>query len=623
MNLKKKFTIFASAIILLGSITPVFSVSAETIASQTVNTFSVKLNEASSEVFNNDPNIFSAENIFINPVSASFRYVYEVKTDYSLVEFKNKYSSNIVYAETEHQVKVGDTEVVPVTVNDPGFTASASDINRTWGLPKAQFTQAWSKTTGNVAVTVAIIDTGIDDNHEDLSAGQVIAGFDFLTRADIPTGTDSDDNSHGTMVAGVIGATPNNFRGIAGTNWNVSLMPLKALDAKGSGNSADVAAAIVYAADHGANIINMSLGGVGFGNDTTLSAAITYAFNKGLVLVAAAGNDVATTGGNLDNAPVFPVCSDNGNNMIIGVAASDYNDQKADFSNYGKACVDVIAPGRRILTTINIDPNTRVAQSNGYAYASGTSLATPFVSGEAALIKAFYPQADNKEIRERIIKSTDNIDASNPTQCNNAPCLGLIGTGRINAFKALDPSSAPQVILQDGDLVEGTGSPQIYLIVGSQKQPVSTFVFNQRFIGQPLKLVPQNLLDPLPVAHFALPNDGTLIKSASSPTVFEIVSGIKQPITYQIFLQRKYVFAQVNNVTDEEINSWLTGTFLPPVEGTLVRAKVNPTIYWTIGGLLHPMNAKFYLDRGLNKFPVMIISDNDLKGYAKGNAYIK
>lgn len=612
-----------AAIILLGSITPVFSVSAETSSTQTINTFSVKLNAASSEVFNNDPNIFSTENIFINPISASFRYVYEVKTNYSLVEFKNKYSANIVYAEAEHQVKVGDTEVVPVIVNDPGFSASANDINRTWGLPKAQFPQAWSKTTGNIAVVVAVIDTGIDGNHEDLSAGQVIAGFDFLTRADIPTGIDSDDNSHGTLVAGVIGATPNNFRGIVGTNWNVSLMPLKALDAKGSGNSADVAAAIVYAADHGASIINMSLGGVGFGNDTTLSAAITYAFNKGLVLVAAAGNDVATTGGNLDNAPVFPVCSDNGNNMIIGVAASDYNDQKADFSNYGKACVDVIAPGRRILTTINIDPNTRVAQSNGYAYASGTSLATPFVSGEAALIKAFYPQADNKEIRERIIKSTDNIDASNPTQCNDAPCLGLIGTGRINVLKALDPASAPQIILQDGDLVQGTSSSQIYLIVGSQKQPVSTFVFNQRFPGLPVKQVPQNLLDPLPVSHYALPNEGTLIKSPTSPTVFQIVGGIKQPITYQIFLQRKYSFAQVNNVTDEEINSWLTGTFLPPVEGTLVRAPKNPTIYWTIGGLLHPMNGKFYLDRGLNKFPVMIISDNDLKGYAKGNAYIK
>src|SRR6185295_5783238 len=100
--------------------------------------------------------------------------------------------------------------------------------------------------------------------------------------------------------------------------------------------------------------------------------------------------------------PVFPICDDNDTNMIIGVAATDQNDLKAQFSNYGKNCIDVSAPGKRIISTINFDPLTKSAVSNAYAFASGTSLAAPFVSGEAALIKALFPQATNAQIRDRI-----------------------------------------------------------------------------------------------------------------------------------------------------------------------------------------------------------------------------
>ena len=245
----------------------------------------------------------------------------------------------------------------------------------------------------------------------------------------------SDENGHGTLVAGVIAATPNNFRGIAGAAFTVTLMPLKALDATGSGNSSDVAAAIVWAADHGANIINMSLGGVGFANDVVLSNAITYAFKKNIVIVAAVGNDVAVTGGDLDVAPVFPVCNDNGENMVIGVAATDVYDSKTVFSNYGKSCVDVTAPGKRILSTINYDPNTKQSTPSAYAYASGTSLAAPFVSAEAALLKAFNSNLSNKEIRDRIIQSATPIDNLNQTQCSGKACNGLIGFGRIDVME--------------------------------------------------------------------------------------------------------------------------------------------------------------------------------------------
>ncbi len=626
MFLKKKinFKILSVWVLLLGLVVPVFPVYAQdTGATQQINIFEAKLDRSAALVFSNDPKIISESNIFPNSASPLLQNVYQIKTLYSLNQIQEKYGQDFLYIQPEYTLKIGDLIVTPeVTVNDPGFTVNAGDINRTWGLSKAEFTQAWNKTTGNASNVIAVIDTGIDGSHEDLSSGQVGQGFDFLNHTILNAGADSDDNGHGTLVSGVIAATPNNFRGISGTNWNVTLMPLKALDSSGSGNSADVAAAIVYAADHGASIINMSLGGVGFGNDTTMSAAISYAFSKNVVLVSAAGNDVATDGGNLDGNPVFPVCDDNGSNMIIGVAASDYNDQKASFSNFGKSCVDVTAPGKHILSTINIDPSTKQPQPNSYAYASGTSLAAPFVSGEAALIKSLYPQATNKEIRDRIIMSADSIDSSNLTQCSNGPCTGLIGSGRINAYNALDPNLLPKT-LQDGDLVRGDISQEVYFIVSGQKEPVSNFVLNSRFAGQSPTVVSQYLLDQDPTGSYALPPDGTLVKSAASLTVYQIVGGLKQPVTYQVFLQHNYTSAQVNTLPDPEINSWLVGNFLPPVEGTLIKTGNNKTVYWTINGLLHPMNGAFYYDRGLNIFPILVVSDNDLKSYAKGNAYIR
>ena len=161
------------------------------------------------------------------------------------------------------------------------------------------------------------------------------------------------------MVTGVLGATANNGLGVVGTNWQISIMPVKALDSIGQGDAATLAQAIVWAADNGAQFINLSVGGVGFGHDTTLANAVSYAFNKNVVIVAAAGNDLKVTGESLDQNPVFPICDDNNYNMVIGVAATDQNDQKADFSNYGHNCIDVSAPGKRILSTISIDPELK------------------------------------------------------------------------------------------------------------------------------------------------------------------------------------------------------------------------------------------------------------------------
>ena len=620
----KRKTITAASLItaLLLSSVPVFASAQE--QTGTLNTIVVQLKENDPYLFIEDFNITEIKTAFPGSKVPSFRSTYKIETKYSVRELQSRYPNLFVYAEEAREVKTAGLEITELTtINDPGFSHDDSNQDKQWGLHRASFPEAWDKTRGSVNVTVAILDTGIDGTHEDLSSGQVSNGYDFISRTLISAGTNSDDNGHGTMVSGIIGATSNNFRGIAGANWNIRMMPLKALDGSGSGHSADVAAALVWATDHGAHIINMSLGGPGFGNDTTLSSAIKYAFDKGVLMVAAAGNDAAISGGNIDHNPMFPICSDSGDNMIIGVVATDINDQKGSFSNYGKACVDVSAPGKHILSTINYDPVSKAKVENAYAYASGTSLATPFVSAQAALIKSLYVNATNKEIRDRIIKGSDPIDSKNPSQCGGVSCSGLIGSGRINVFQSLQEKLINKAV-SEGDVVQSDNSSTLYLISGGKKLPISEFVKKQRFSDVVPKVVPSYFLDDTyALGPFVAPNDGTLIKNAKELTVYEIVGGIKRPITYQIFMHREYRFPDVNLLSDQEMNSWVTGTFLPPLEGVRLKNTTNPTQYWVVNGVLHPVNYGFYIDRGLSIFPLMIISDNDLKGFAQGNAYIR
>lgn len=502
---------------------------------------------------------------------------------------------------------------------DPGFTDSGQNIDRQWGLAKARFIDAWNKTTGSENVVVAVIDTGIDQTHEDLAHSLFVPGYDFVSDTQIITGSNSDDNGHGTLVAGVLGATANNGVGIVGTNWGISLMPLKALDANGNGTSENVAKAIIWATDHGAIIINLSLGGVGFGQDLGLANSITYAYRHNVVIVAAAGNDTALVGKDLDTDPVFPICDDNGENMVLGVTALDSNDQKPGFANYGKSCVDVAAPGKRILSTIGRDPITRAPAPNSYAYASGTSLAVPFVSGLAALIKSLYPDATNRQIRDQIITTADYIDQNNTSQCAGT-CQGKLGVGRINALASVVQKILPEQIIE-GEVVQIAESGDVFVISGGKRLLLSSFVREQRFGGVIPKIVYLSQVAQFPLGQYAPPADGTLVKKASDPTVYWIVNGLKMPITGQVFLDRGLRFDRVSTLSDAEINSWLTGQFLPPSDGALVRTRKNPTVYWVVAGSLHPISANFYNLRGLSVFKLTIVSDQDIRQFPKGTAY--
>ncbi len=530
------------------------------------------------------------------------------------------YFANVSNAQEEYQytTQISDVKTVKLP-NDPGFTKNGANIDKQWGLVKAGFLKAWEKTTGSKKVIVAVIDTGVDATHIDFKKTKFVTGYNALTDKTISARSNSDDNGHGTLVAGVIAASTNNDIGIAGAAYGVSIMPIKALNDSGSGGSAQIAEAIIWAADHKANIINLSLGGLGFAHDKVLANAITYAFDKNIVIIAAAGNDVAVTGGNLDVEPVFPICNDNGKNMIIGVTATDVNDLKPSFANYGKACVDVSAPGRRIISTINHDPATGGELKNAYAYASGTSLAVPFVSAQAGLLKSLFPEASNRQIRDRIIATSENIDKLNISQCAGSSCQGLLGGGRIN----VDLSLQEQIItVKDGDVVTTAGSLNFYFINGGKRQMISPFVKNQKFKNYPVKTIPNSDLEGFTEGSYAEPLDGTLVKMPNDNTIFYIETGLRRPVTGQVFTARGYRFADVVTLTNVEVNSWIVGSFLTPPDGGLVRGLKNPTIYYIVNGSLHPVSAEYFASRELGKLPMIKVPDSEIAKYPKGDAYL-
>jgi len=301
--------------------------------------------------------------------------------------------------------------------NDPLY-------GKQWNLRSINVESAWQETKGD-GVTVAVIDTGVT-RVPDLQKTEFVSGYDFVNDRTLAT----DDNGHGTHVAGTIAQSTNNDYGVAGIAYEANVMPLKVLDAYGSGTVADIAEAIKFAADNGADVINMSLGGGG--ESQLMKEAIDYAYNKGVVIIAAAGNSNQNSAGYPARYP-----------RVIGVSALDASGEKAPYSNFG-AGVDISAPGG---STANgneaggILQNTIDAETGDSIFAAfqGTSMASPHVAGVAALIKGMG--VEDPEQIANILKQSSRAIEQDP--------LNHFGSGQLDAAAAVQLAAKGQLNFRD------------------------------------------------------------------------------------------------------------------------------------------------------------------------------
>ncbi|TRX53138.1 S8 family serine peptidase [Thalassomonas sp. M1454] len=302
---------------------------------------------------------------------------------------------NIEFAELNELVPV--SEVIP---NDPRYSDA-------WHLSKINMSKAWDISKGE-GIVVAVLDSGIYP-HADLSAN-LLTGYNTVSN-----NTDTSDSSgHGTLVAGVIAAISNNNIGVTSIAWNSKILPVKISNASdGYAYASDIAQGIAWAADNGADIVNISYQ---VSHSFTVTSAAQSFYNQGGLVVASAGN----SGAELN-------CSDNA--VIITVSATGSDDNKTSWSNYGN-CIDVAAPGSSIYTT---------HKSGGYSQANGTSFSAPVTAAVLALMKAKYPQLTNRQLEELLESSADKT-------VSGTSYSKFYGHGRIDAFSALTSViDAPEV----------------------------------------------------------------------------------------------------------------------------------------------------------------------------------
>lgn len=304
---------------------------------------------------------------------------------------------------------------------------------------RAELSKAWDITTGDPHVVIAVVDTGIDLTHPELR-DHLVPGQNFVTEVEvsadgssdpnapkklvsIPDHGPMDDGGHGTHVAGILGAAENG-QGITGVAPRCMIMPVKSLAYTESGEASDVANGVVWATDHGARVINMSLGA--YGGSKALEKAVAYAIAHRVVVVAAMGNDRDDPTQNYGTDPSYPAALPG----VIAVGATDEDDQLTTFSNVGR-WISVSAPGNNIYSTL---PSYPTVNANGldYGLLSGTSMATPFVTGAVALLLSVDPDLTPQQVKARLEATADDLGPSGfDTQ---------YGHGRLNPYRLLQGS---------------------------------------------------------------------------------------------------------------------------------------------------------------------------------------
>ena len=441
----------------------------------------------------------------------------EAKTDYQayIVKFadKDEITKMHFYSQEEgYQImnKVSpDRQIEYLEPDYPMFASLETDdpeYSRQWAFPHINVPSAWDETTGD-DITIAVLDSGVDLDHPDLegnlwsnddeiagngidddSNGYIddVLGWDFVDDDNDPNPDLSEYDTyvntnnyqtwysgvnHGTVVAGQVAAIGNNTTGIVGVAFDANIMAIRTLNSLGVGSTSSVAQGIDFAVAMGADIVNLSF----TGNDTnaTLQNSLQNAADKGVLIVAAAGNNDK----NLNDTPVYPACSDTGDdNIVLGVASVDDDNQKPSWSNYGDDCIDIAAPGTNIYSTVVY--NTEKSLSDYYSSGwYGTSVSAPLVSGVAALVKAKFPTATNSEIMETIIDHAVSLDGNNPDY------VGQLG-GLIDAHQSLGVQEI--VSIAPSLLVAGAGyggGPQVRIFDRGGNLSSQFFAFAEDFRG--------------------------------------------------------------------------------------------------------------------------------------------
>jgi subtilisin family serine protease len=510
-------------------------------------------------------------------------------------------------------------DVIP---NDPSFNAlwGMNNVGQSGGTAGADIdaTPAWNVTTGTGRTIVAVIDTGMDYNHPDLylnvwinqadipaavrarlidtngdgiisfrdlndprnigsgkitdlngdgriDAGDILMpiaqggwstgasddliGWDYANNDNNPM----DDNGHGTHVTGTIGAVGNNGIGVAGVDWNVQIMPLKFLGANGSGYLSGAVSALYYAVAHGARVSNNSYGGGTY--YAAMATAIANARAAGHIFVAAAGN----SGGNNDVSPSYPASYNYDN--VLAVAATDRNNQLASFSNYGST-VDLAAPGVSILSTT---PNS------SYAYYSGTSMATPHVTGAVALLWDLHPDWSYGQVINRILSTVDPLPSlAGKVATGGRLDIGraIVGSGPTPAPGTTPTPSLPPAVTPAPTVPEYTyASPSPPALIPDRGWIVSPILIDQ-------DMTIQNLRVQVAIAH---PRDGDVIVALRSP------AGTWLPLVWQRGgLGQNFVFTTFDDAAGRSIASGsapFRGAYRPEVPLSSLAGQ-NARGYW-------------------------------------------
>jgi serine protease len=302
---------------------------------------------------------------------------------------------------------------------DPLYSSNQRTYTTTVRLPAA-----WDRSTGSRKVQIAVLDTGVDRDHPDLQGKLLLPGFNTVN----PGASVEDDHGHGTFVSGIAAGRTNNGLGVAGVAWLSRVMPIKVLGANGSGTDADVVEGIQWAVSHGADVINLSLGGEG--RSAAIDQWVKYAVDHNVVVVAAAGNDGVDT-------PNYPAASPG----AISVGATDPGGQLAHFSNWGD-WLDLVAPGMDIVST---------ARGNGYAIGDGTSFAAPLTAGVAAMVRARWPSMAARDVAARLIDSTKDVAGQGRDPWT--------GRGLLDAAAAVGAKPRQPVAIPARDALEPDGTP--------------------------------------------------------------------------------------------------------------------------------------------------------------------